>query len=74
MEISINGHNKIKVTVRKIGKNIVFAMTIKLSLEFWRNQEIPEKFWKTFILPKYISTFMYVLQGHRNIRTIFLCP
>ena len=31
-----------------MGKNIVFAMTIKLIPEFWRNQEIPEKFWKTY--------------------------
>ena len=23
-------------------------MTIKLIPEFWRNQEIPEKFWKTY--------------------------
>ena len=30
------------------GKNLVFAMTIKLIPEFWRNQEIPEKFWKTY--------------------------
>ena len=30
------------------GKHIVFAMTIKLIPEFWRNQEIPEKFWKTY--------------------------
>ena len=32
----------------RVGKNIVFAMTIKLIPEFWRNQEIPEKFWKTY--------------------------
>ena len=31
-----------------MGKNIVFAMTIKLIPEFWRNQEIPEKFWKKY--------------------------
>ena len=30
------------------GKNVVFAMTIKLIPKFWRNQEIPEKFWKTY--------------------------
>ena len=30
------------------GKNLVFAMTIKLVHEFGRNQEIPEKFWKTY--------------------------
>jgi hypothetical protein len=33
---------------KKFGKNLVFAMTIKLIPEFWRNQEIPEKFWKTY--------------------------
>ena len=32
----------------KAGKNLVFAMTIKLIPEFWKNQEIPEKFWKTY--------------------------
>ena len=26
------------------------------------------------LLPKYISTFLYVQQGHRNIRKIFICP
>ena len=30
------------------GKLLVFAMTIKLIPKFWRNQEIPEKFWKTY--------------------------
>ena len=30
------------------GKNLVFAWTIKLIPEFWRNQEIPEHFWKTY--------------------------
>ena len=30
------------------GKNLVFAMTIRLIPEFWRNQEIPEKFWKRY--------------------------
>ena len=35
--------------IRRIfGKNFVFAMTIKLIPEFWRNQEIPEKFWKIY--------------------------
>ena len=33
---------------RQYGKNLVFAMTIKLILEFWRNQEIPEIFWKRY--------------------------
>ena len=28
------------------GKNLVFAMTMKLIQAFWRKQEIPEKFWK----------------------------
>ena len=31
-----------------LGKNLVFAMTIKYIPEFSRNQEIPEKFWKTY--------------------------
>ena len=31
-----------------LDKNLVFAMTIKLIPEFWRNREIPEKFWKTY--------------------------
>ena len=31
-----------------MGKSLVFAMTIKLISEFWRNQEIPEKFWKIY--------------------------
>ena len=30
------------------GKTLVFAMTKKLIPEFWRNQEIPEKFWKIY--------------------------
>ena len=30
------------------GKNLAFAMTVKLIPEFWRNQEIPEKFRKTY--------------------------
>ena len=32
----------------EFGKNVVFAMIIKLIPELWRNQEIPEKFWKTY--------------------------
>ena len=36
-----------KLTV-VIGKNLVFAMTINLISEFWRNQEILEKFWKRY--------------------------
>ena len=32
----------------KSGKNLVFAMTIKLILDFWRNQEIPKEFWKSY--------------------------
>ena len=33
-----------EISHRPEGKNIVFAMTIKLIPEFRRNQEIPEKF------------------------------
>ena len=29
------------------GTNLVFAMTIKLIPEFWKNQASPKKFWKT---------------------------
>ena len=36
-----------KVTPR-VSKNLVFAMTVKLIPEVWRNQEIHEKFWKTY--------------------------
>ena len=31
-----------------LGKNLVFAMTIKLIHEFWKNPEIPEKIGKTY--------------------------
>ena len=34
--------------IKKSGKNLVFAMTKKIIPEFWRNQEIPENFWKTY--------------------------
>ena len=35
-------------TPPNMGKTLVFAMTIKIIPEFWRNQEIPEKFWKIY--------------------------
>ena len=38
----------VKFCALQCGKNLVFAMTIKLIPEFWRNQEIPEKFWKRY--------------------------
>ena len=38
----------IKCTNKCMGKNLVFTMTIKRIPEFWRNQDIPEKFWKTY--------------------------
>ena len=34
--------------IKRIGKNIVFIIPIKLIPEFWRKQEIPEKFWKRY--------------------------
>ena len=40
--------NDIDIDISKNGKNLVFAMTIKQIFEFWRNQEIPEKFWKRY--------------------------
>ena len=35
-------------TTPSLGKILVFAMTMTLYPEFWRNQEIPEKFWKRY--------------------------
>ena len=33
---------KVTIEYQKIGKNLVFAMTIKLNPKCWRNQEIHE--------------------------------
>ena len=43
------------------GKNLVFAMTIKLIPEFWRNQEIPEKFCKAYKQVKFDLFQIYYL-------------
>ena len=42
-----------------LGKTLVFAMTIKMIPEFWRNQEIPEKFWKRYeqVKPDFFQNF-----------------
>ena len=47
-----------------LGKNFVFAMTRKLNPEFWRNQEIPEKFWKTYEQVKldlFLNLFLFLI-------------
>ena len=41
------------------GKNIVFTIPIKLIPEFWRKQEIPEKFWNRYKEVK--LDFLFVL-------------
>ena len=67
----------------QIGKDLVLAMIIKLSPEFWRNQDIPEKFWKTYeqvkldllqnvlIIPDFIPS--WAPTNHRMILLVILC-
>ena len=51
------------------GKTLVFAMTKKLIPEFWRNQEIPEKFWKIYEQVK-----LDLFQDFYLFRIVFLIP
>ena len=51
------------------GKTLVFAMTIKPVPEFWRNQEIPEKFWKIYEQVKldlFLNIYLFLI--------VFLIP
>ena len=69
---SENKNTKIMLlTYKYFGKNLVFAMTIKLIPEFWRNQEIPEKFWKTYEQVKldlfpifYLFLILFLIPSH----------
>ena len=51
------------------GKTLVFAMTEKLIPDFWRNQEISEKFWKIYEQVK-----LDLFQNFYLFLIIFLIP
>ena len=51
------------------GKILVFAMTIKLAPKFWRNQEIPKIFCKTYELVE-----LDLFQDFYLFRILFLIP
>ena len=59
----------IKLKVKLRGKNLVFAMTMKLIPEFWRNQKIPKKF-----LKKYEQVNQDLFQIYYLFPILFLIP